>query len=109
MAWSSCLPLEKQPNRDRWEEEQRRAGAFRVERAAALFWEGNRELVNSVRSFSAVAAQTSHSGLLLLKKLTYTEQHLGLSLAQEEESNNNLYIDSRQTRGSLWSVLEQLV
>lgn len=35
------------------------------------------------------AAQTSHSGLLLLKQLTYTEQHLGSASAQEEDSNNN--------------------
>lgn len=42
--------------------------------------------VNSVRSFSV---QTSHSGLSLLKKLIYTEQHLGSALAQEEGSNNN--------------------
>lgn len=90
MTWSSCLPLEKQPNRDRWEEEQRRAGAFGVERAAALFWEGSSELCCKQRwKLLCRVLQRSHSGLLLLKKLTYTEQHLGSALAQEEESNNN--------------------
>lgn len=47
--------------------------------------------INRVRSFSACAAQTSHSGLSLLKKLTYTEQHLGSARAQADSNNNLLH------------------
>lgn len=54
------------------------------------------------------AAQANHSDLLLLKKLTYAEQHLLLALAWEEESSNNSVDgESGQTRASLWPVREQ--
>lgn len=78
MAQSSCLPLENQPNRDRWEEEQRRAGAFRVERAAALLGRGIVNfVVNNVRSFSAVCC---------------TDKPLWFVIAQKADTLNSIWV-----------------
>lgn len=80
-----------------WEEEQHCSG-----RGTVNFH------VNSVRRFFTVCCIRQTTDLLLLQKLTHTEQHLGLALAQEDKScNNSVDGEGSQIRDSLWAVWGQ--